>query len=98
MAAAEVTASAASLWELILKAGKKDALLADPVRWWEKNVTGNGIRVLSIGVRHISLLDELPVVHRDPFDRILVAQAMIEKVPIVSKDSLFADYGIEVIW
>lgn len=98
VAAAEVTASVVSLWELILKAGKRDALLANPVRWWEKNVTGKGIRLPNIGIRHLSLLDEMPAVHRDPFDRIQVAQAMFEKIPIVSKDSVLAEYAIEVIW
>ena len=55
---------AASLWELILKAGKKDALLANPVRWWEKNVTAQAIRVLSIRVSYVSLLEELPPIHK----------------------------------
>lgn len=98
MAGAEVVVSVASLWELILKAGKKDALLANPVRWWEKNVTAQPIRVLSICVSHVSLLEELPPIHRDPFDRILVAQARVERIPIVSKDLTLAAYGVEVIW
>ena len=95
---AEVVVSAVSLWELILKAGKKDALLDHPGRWWKKNVSGNGLRILSIRVQHISLLEDLPDIHRDPFDRILVAQAIAENIAVVSKDSQLAAYGIQVIW
>ena len=56
MADSEVMASSASLWELILKAGKKDALVQHPVRWWQTNVVGNGVKVLNIRIQHISLL------------------------------------------
>ena len=98
MASSEVLVSAASLWELILKAGKKDALVDQPGQWWQKNVSGNGLRTLNIRVRHISLLEDLPAIHRDPFDRILVAQAIAENISIVSKDSKLAAYGVSVIW
>lgn len=98
LASAEVVSSAASLWELILKVGKKGALVPQPVRWWDKNVTGNGIQVISIRAEHIARLEQLPGLHRDPFDRILVAQAIAEEVALVSKDSTLAGYGVRVIW
>ena len=98
LAESEVLVSVASLWELILKSGRKHALVGQPVRWWQKNVTGNGLRVLSIRVQNVSLLEDLPAVHRDPFDRILVAQSISEIAPIVSKDSKLEAYGIQVIW
>lgn len=94
----EVIVSVASLWELILKAGRKDALLVDPVPWWEKYVEGRGIATLSIRTRHVIALGSLPEIHRDPFDRILIAQSRTEKMPLVSKDMQLANYGIEVIW
>lgn len=94
----EVIVSVASLWELILTAGRKDALLVDPVPWWEKYVEGRGIATLSIRTRHVIALGSLPEIHRDPFDRILIAQSRTEKMPLVSKDMQLANYGIEVIW
>ena len=98
LAESEVTVSVASLWELILKRGKKDALLADPIPWWEKYVIGTGIPTLAIRVGHVIALGRLPELHRDPFDRILVAQALMERMTLVSKDSQLGSYGIRVIW
>jgi PIN domain nuclease of toxin-antitoxin system len=98
LASSEVVASAASLWELILKSGKKGSLVVEAVRWWEKYVSGNRVEVVNIRVPHISLLEQLPPLHRDPFDRILVAQAMAEDMPLVSKDLELTHYGIRVIW
>lgn len=95
---AEVTASVANLWELILKMRKKDALLADPLPWWEKYVVRTGIPALGIRVAHVIALGHLPELHKDPFDRILVAQSIVEKVPLVSKDAHLANYGIPMIW
>jgi len=95
---ADVVASVANLWELCLKAGKKDALLADPVTWWTKYVIEAGIPALSIRSKHILTVATLPDIHKDPFDRILVAQSMVEKRPLVSKDALLARYGVTVIW
>jgi PIN domain nuclease of toxin-antitoxin system len=95
---AEVTASAANLWELILKKYKKDALVADPLSWWERYVTATGIPALGIRVNHVKALSHLPDLHKDPFDRILIAQSIVEKLPLVSKDRRLAHYGISLIW
>ncbi len=96
---AEVTASVANLWELLLKKDKKDALLVtDPLSWWEKYVTATGIPALGIRVNHVKALSNLPDIHKDPFDRILVAQSIVEKLPLVTKDRRLVHYGISVIW
>jgi PIN domain nuclease of toxin-antitoxin system len=92
------TASVANLWELVLKAGKPGALLADPLPWWEKYVLRTGIPTLAIRVGHVLALGRLPAIHKDPFDRILVAQSLEEKLPLVSKDAHLAQYGIAMIW
>ena len=94
----EVNASVVNLWELILKTRKKDALLSDPVPWWEKFVIKAGIPVFSIRAAHVLELGRLPEFHKDPFDRILIAQSRVEKTPLVSKDSRLARYGIPIIW
>jgi PIN domain nuclease of toxin-antitoxin system len=98
LAEGQVTASVANLWELVLKAGKPGALIADPFPWWEKYVIRPGIRALAIRTRHIQVLAGLPPIHNDPFDRILVAQARAENLTLVSKDAIFTRYGVSVVW
>ncbi len=95
---AEFTASAANCWELVFKMSKPGALLRDPMEWWRKHVFGNGIQALSIQVSHLEVLAKLPELHKDPFDRILIAQAKSEGLHIISKDSLLAMYDVPVIW
>lgn len=94
----EIVVSVASLWELILKAGKKDALLQDPLPWWEKYVVGSQIPTLAIRTSHVMALGRLPELHKDPFDRTLVAQAIVERMPLVTKDGRLQRYGIAVVW
>ena len=98
LAEADVIASVANLWELCLKADKTNALLSDPVPWWNKYVVRTGIPALSIRAADVLTLADLPGIHKDPFDRILVAQALTEKIPLVTKDSRLSRYGVAVIW
>jgi PIN domain nuclease of toxin-antitoxin system len=93
-----VSASVASLWELLVKKGKPGALLADPQDWWDRYVGGSGIRVLGIREAHVAALGRLEGHHKDPFDRILVAQAIVERATLVSKDAVLGRYGVRVIW
>ena len=88
----------ASLWELLLKKRKAGALVADPLPWREKCVLRSGIRVLGIRQSHVIALGQLGDFHQDPFDRILVAQTMVEGALLVSKDSELAVYGVNVVW
>ena len=92
------TASVANLWELVLKSRKPGALIADPLPWWEKYVVAPRIPTLAIRTRHIQKLARLPELHKDPFDRILVAQALAEGMTLATKDALLARYGAAVIW
>jgi PIN domain nuclease of toxin-antitoxin system len=92
------TASVANLWELILKKGRAGALVADPLAWWEKYVVGTGIPALAIRSDHIRALAALPELHKDPFDRILVAQSIAEGLTLTSKDTVLARYGVAVLW
>lgn len=94
----DVTASVVNLWELVLKMHKQDALLAEPLSWWDKYVATNDIPTLSIRTDHIMTLGRLGDCHKDPFDRILVAQSLSENLPLVSKDERLKEYGVTVIW
>lgn len=80
----------ANLWELVLKAQKRGALIGDPLPWWEKYVRGPRIPTLAIRTEHIRKLAGLPDLHKDPFDRILVAQVLAEGLTLATKDVLLA--------
>ena len=92
------TASVANFWELVIKARKPGALVADPLPWWEKYVITTRIPTLAIRTAHIRVLAMLPELHKDPFDRILVAQSRAEKLTLVSKDGALTRYGVPLIW
>jgi PIN domain nuclease of toxin-antitoxin system len=58
----------------------------------------NGIEPLGIEMDHVATVAKLPFHHRDPFDRLLIAQAMVEQIPIVSADTAFDAYGVRRLW
>jgi len=58
----------------------------------------NGFTLLSIELRHAAKVEKLPLHHRDPFDRLLIAQALAEKLTMVTADRVSSDYGTKVIW
>ena len=95
----ECCLSVASCWEMAIKASLGKLRLAKTVeRFVSEQVTANGFTLLNIELRHTAKVEKLPFHHRDPFDRLLIAQAMMEKLSIVSADSIFSDYGVKVIW
>ena len=61
-------------------------------------VSNNSFRVLEISMEHLGRVAELPLAHRDPFDRLIVAQALVERLPIISSDRVFDNYQIDRIW
>lgn len=95
---AEIKASAVSYWELMLKKGRPNALVNEPAAWWDRYVTRTAIEVLPVRVKHIDRLDTLQEWHRDPFDRMLVAQALAEGCTLVSGDRILARYSVPLIW
>lgn len=95
---ATFTASVANLWELVLKSRRPGALIADPLPWWEKYVIRLRIPTLAVRAAHIRKMANLPEIHKDPFDRLLIAQALAEGLTLVSKDSIMARYAAAVIW
>jgi PIN domain nuclease of toxin-antitoxin system len=88
----EVHVSSASVWEVAIKAalGRLEIELDD----LEDAIVQNGFRQLPIGFRHALTAGQLPSVHRDPFDRMLVAQASVEELRVVSHDRVFERYGL----
>ena len=91
--------SAATIWEIAIKVGLKKLALSLPYRQWIDQVIADlGMSVLPVTVEYADAQIGLPKHHRDPFDRLLVAQALVENVPIVSSDVLLEPYGITRIW
>jgi PIN domain nuclease of toxin-antitoxin system len=91
--------SVASAWEIVTKVQRRKLDVGEaPDRFVRRHVRRIGLRVLPIRLRHALRLTELPDHHRDPFDRLLVAQAQAESVPILTRDGMFARYGVRVIW
>lgn len=94
----EVVTSVANLWELLLKAGRASALVEEPLKWWTNYVVKTNLASLPIRASHVIALGALPDVHKDPFDRILVAQAITEGIPLVTRDGQLRRYGVITIW
>lgn len=91
--------SMASLWELAIKAGLgKLELRPDFTGFIQRAVTANGFEVLPIELSHLGRVVALPQHHRDPFDRLLVAQASWEGMTIVSADEILDSYGATRLW
>jgi PIN domain nuclease of toxin-antitoxin system len=95
----ECLLSVASAWELAIKAGLGKVRLALPVRRYvAEHVAANGFRLLDIELAHVGRVETLAPHHGDPFDRLLIAQALEERLPIVTADAVFGRYGVERIW
>ncbi len=91
--------SKVSIWEMAIKfkTGKFD--LGKPVDEFIKNfIASYKCKLLDISLPHIYQTQQLPLHHRDPFDRLLIAQATIEQIPIVSSDEWFDQYAVQRIW
>ena len=95
----ELFLSAASGWEIAIKMrlGRLE-VREDPQQFIFEQLALNDIAVLPISMNHALRTAALPDHHRDPFDRMLVAQSQIEQLPIVTADPLIARYAVEVIW
>ncbi len=95
----ELYLSVASIWELAIKTGNKKLVLSDPLdAFVGKWTAAYQLAPLPITTSHPLALVGLPDHHRDPFDRILIAQAMVEGMTLVTADSKFAPYSVPVLW
>jgi PIN domain nuclease of toxin-antitoxin system len=95
----EVWFSAVSSWEIVIKAGLRRVRLPEKVeQFLPEQVAINGFQVLPVHLRHTLKVATLPPLHRDPFDRLLVAQALIEELTIVTSDRQMAKYSAPIVW
>ena len=91
--------SAATIWELAIKVGLGKITLSIPYRQWMATaITDLKLSILPITVEYAERQSLLPAHHKDPFDRLLIAQALVDGLPIVGADAAFDPYGIIRLW
>ena len=91
--------SAASIWEIAIKAGQGKLSLSLPYGKWMENAIGDLVLVvLPITIEYANAQSQLPYYHRDPFDRMLIAQSQLENLVMISQDALLDSYGIQRLW
>jgi PIN domain nuclease of toxin-antitoxin system len=91
--------SIATCWEIAIKVGLRKLDLGEPSRsFLGREIARNNFEWLPISLDHATTVDGLPLHHKDPFDRLLIAQAMVEGVPIIGSDAAFDPYPIRRLW
>ncbi|MBP6918553.1 MAG: type II toxin-antitoxin system VapC family toxin [Legionellaceae bacterium] len=95
----ELYLSVASVWEIAIKCSLSKLVCHKPIEAYILDVLQeNTIQLLNIDFRHVMRVSSLPFHHRDPFDRLLISQAIEEKIPLLSCDAALDAYGIERLW
>ncbi len=96
---ADLLLSAGSLWEISIKVNVGKLTLAQPFDIFvPRQLADNDIEILPISLAHLGIVSTLPLHHRDPFDRLLIAQARVEQLSIVSADTAFDAYSVARLW
>jgi PIN domain nuclease of toxin-antitoxin system len=94
----ELLLSAVSAWEIAIKSALGRLRLPEPVaEYVTSRVAGGGVRPLPIEHAHALRVADLPLNHRDPFDRLLIAQAQVEGLPILTADRQFRSYKVKLL-
>jgi PIN domain nuclease of toxin-antitoxin system len=91
----DVLVSAASVWQIAIKRALGKLTVPDDLL---SQIEAQGFGWLTVNAEHAWQVRDLPPHHRDPFDRLLVAQSLVEQMPIVSADPRLAAYGVEARW
>lgn len=95
----QILVSIASLWEIAIKISIGKYQLSDPFEsFWLEQLKLNRFTLLNVAIQHTARIITLPFHHRDPFDRLIIAQALVERIPIVSVDDVFDLYGVSRVW
>jgi PIN domain nuclease of toxin-antitoxin system len=91
--------SVVSVWEMQIKMQLGKLKISRPIEELIKTQQQtNGLQILSVELAHVLSLSNLPSHHKDPFDRLLIAQANVEGATLVSMDPAFSSYGVKVLW
>ena len=99
IAASACLLSLASCWEMAIKASLGKLTVPRPIdRFIQGQLEVNGFGLLPISLEHTAAVADLPFHHRDPFDRLVAAQARHEAIAVVSSDPVFRKYGVKRVW
>jgi PIN domain nuclease of toxin-antitoxin system len=90
--------SIVSFWEISIKLSLGKLQMDMNVEELEKHLFGNGFKLLPLNLKDTLLVSKLPFHHRDPFDRLLIAQAINNSLTIISRDKNFPTYNVQVVW
>ncbi|WP_162141566.1 type II toxin-antitoxin system VapC family toxin [Lunatimonas lonarensis] len=90
--------SKVSFWEVAIKVNIGKLKLPFSFEELVRETLSNDIEMLDIEMNHINKNVHIPLYHRDPFDRLIISQAMVEELPIISSDAQFSNYNITIIW
>lgn len=91
--------SVASAWEIAIKAARGSLVLPEPPKQYvPSRLRLHHMLALAIELRHALQVYHLPTIHRDPFDRLLIAQSQLEDLPILTTDSEIARYDVRILW
>jgi PIN domain nuclease of toxin-antitoxin system len=91
--------SVASLWEIAIKISIGRLELPSSFKEFiPAQLAHNEIEIIPIALSHLAAVEQLPLNHKDPFDRLIIAQALVLNLPVASSDKAFDSYGIERIW
>ena len=95
----EIHVSPATYWEIAIKIALRKYALPEPFEvFMEREIVINDFRILPIELKHVAIITTMPLHHRDPFDRLLIAQAIVEQIPIVNGDTAFDPYPVNRLW
>ena len=91
----DIEVSPATYWEIAIKIALRKYALPEPFEvFMDREIAINDFHILPIALKHVAALTTMPFYHRDPFDRLLIAQATVEQIPIISDDTVFDAYPV----
>jgi PIN domain nuclease of toxin-antitoxin system len=91
----QVLVSTASIWEISIKKSIGKIKFKNNLR---NSIVASGIDILDINAEHAEYIEKLPYIHKDPFDRMIISQAICENLKIVTTDKIFSKYGVDIIF
>jgi PIN domain nuclease of toxin-antitoxin system len=95
----DIYLSVVSAWEIIIKVGiGKLSLCEPPEIYIPTRIASNQFEILPVQISHILKINSLPNFHKDPFDRLLIAQSLVENFSLITLDSAIAQYPVQTIW
>jgi PIN domain nuclease of toxin-antitoxin system len=95
----DVFLSAVTSWEVAIKAASGKLHLPEPPDLYvPRRTASQGLRPLAVSHQHALTVFALPVHHRDPFDRLLIAQAQVEEMTLITADRMFGRYSVQLLW